>query len=425
MEKEEWSGMFGFILASIASAIGIGNIWRFPYIMGVSGGGAFVFAYLVVVIVIGLPLMLLEFSAGKRFRLSAFNTFKKIDKKYRALALIPVVTVFFIMSYYLVITGWTLSYSIDALTGNYKPFDLFANSYLPLIFAVISLFVPVGIVMFGVRRGIENSSKILIPVLFLILIIIVIQTLSFPNSIEGIKYYFNPDFSKLVDYRIWLLASAQALFSLSVGYGILLTYGSYTTKKIDILKSSLIIVFSDTIVALLAAVSLFATIYSFNLPPSEGTELAFVVLPQIFQAIKFGSITGPLFFLLLFIAAVTSVISMLEVVVKNVKDYFSFSRAKATMVVLIPLLLVSSIVSLSYTQHLKVNLLEIMDNLFGNFMTLISAFVISVFLSWKIKRPFEKEMGIKGFLYHTVEISIKFVIPIMLAILLLIRLFGE
>jgi NSS family neurotransmitter:Na+ symporter len=386
--------------------------------------------------------MLLELATGRKLKLSLFNSFSMIYHRFRILALIPIITVFFIVGYYIVVTGWTLAYFFNSFSGNYRSFEGFTSGYSPIFFSTISLIIAVGITALGVRKGIERSSKILIPFLFFILLIIFIQTVQLPKSIDGIIFYFTPNFSKLGDYRIWLLASAQALFSLSVGYGILFTYGSYLNKKINIFKSSLIITFTDTLVSLIAAMAIFSTLYSSNISPAEGPRLAFIVLPQIFQSIRFGFFLGSLFFLLLFIAAITSVISMIEVVTRNLKDYLKLEREKTSFIVFLFLLSVSIPVSLSYTGLFKINLLEKMDIIFGNYMTIISAIIITTFVAWQWKlkslidemniqlalpfdRWFKKGIELEDFLaYRIVGILIKFIVPSLLFLLLLLKIIG-
>ncbi len=279
--REKWSSSTGFILASIGSAVGIGNIWRFPYIVGENGGGAFLIPYFIAVFLFGMPLMMLEFAMGRHFQTSVVPTFSTIGKRFRLAGFFIVLGMGMILSYYLVITGWVLAYSLFFISGISVPFSAFTASYYPLLFFLISGGITFFVVMAGVRHGIERLAKLLIPLLFALLLLLLAFSISLPGAVQGIGFYLTPDFERLSDPLVWTAAFGQAFFSLSVGFGILLTYGSYMRDE-KIAKSAGIITVSDLLVAILAGIMIFPLVFSFGLDPAAGVQLAFVALPLIF-----------------------------------------------------------------------------------------------------------------------------------------------
>ncbi|MEM3710209.1 MAG: sodium-dependent transporter [Nitrososphaerales archaeon] len=423
MSREKWSSSIGFILASIGSAVGIGNIWRFPYIVGSNGGGAFLFPYLIAVFMFGLPLMMLEFTMGQHFRTSMVPTFSAIRKRFRLVGFSLVFIMGMILSYYLVITGWVLAYSLFFILGKSIPFSLFADSYYPLIFFLISGGITFFVVRAGVKQGIEKLSKLLIPLLFGMLFLLLASSLSLPGAIEGIEFYLAPDFSKLSDPFVWTAALGQAFFSLSVGTGILLTYGSYMQDE-KIVKSATIVTVSDLLVAMMAGLVIFPIVFSFGLDPAAGVQLTFVTLPPIFHKMNFGILLGAVFFLLLFFAALTSAVSMLEVPVATLIDTYGFDRKKATLIASIIIILIGLPSALSYTA-LKLELfgtpfLDLKDYAFGTIGITIAGLILSIIAGWFLdsKIIFEKIGGGKK-MQRLFMLIIRFFIPIVLLLNLL------
>jgi len=428
--REHWSKI-GFILASIGSAIGLGNIWRFPYIVGQSGGGAFLIPYFIAVLFFGIPVMLLEFSVGRKFKTSIITSFKKINSKFKYLAFIPIITSTGILGYYIVVAGWTLIYSIFSFTG-YPEFSQFSNQSFSLIAFLVVLIISAIIVKKGIKHGIEKTCEYLLPFLFLFMIILLIKAISLPNALEGIKFYLKPDLSMLSNFRIWLLAFGQAFFSLSVGFGVMLTYGSYTSKKENLIKSSLWIAGADTFIAILAGFIIFPIVFSFGFNPATGPELAFVTLPAIFSTMAFGYIFGFLFFALLFIGALTSSISMLELGVTSMIDKFKLTRKKATIILSSIVALIGLPSALSYSGF---NLtlfgkpfLDSMDFIFGTVMTPISALTICLFIAWfwkvkEILKQINKNSKLK--ISHFIIPLTKYIVPLILLIILLADIFSK
>ncbi len=326
-----FTSQFGVIMAAVGSTVGLGNIWKFPYVAGENGGGTFLIVYLLCVILFGTPLLLTELIIGKRARSSVYGAYSTLGKQkgWRALGYLGVTTAIVMNSYYFVVTGWCLEYFFLALKNAFEgldtaalntQFDTFIGCpWLPIILSAASLMVTAGILWFGVSKGIERLSRILTPMLFLILIILAINILMVDGSSIGLKFFFQPDFSKLTPHTV-LDAMTQCFFSLSVGLGCLVTYGAYMPEKQKILNTAGQIIALDTLVAIIAGIVIFPAVFAFGFNPAEGTQLVFVVMPAIFQNITFGYITGILFFLLLFIAALTSTISMMEVAIAFITE---------------------------------------------------------------------------------------------------------
>ncbi|MDG6218461.1 MAG: sodium-dependent transporter, partial [Candidatus Thermoplasmatota archaeon] len=329
---EKWSSKFGFIIAAIGSAVGIGNIWRFSSVVGQNGGGAYLIPFMIAVFLFALPLMILEFVIGRNKQGTVISAFASVRKQFRIFGWIIVAIGFIILSYYLVITGWILGYLISSLTNSGIDFTDFTSSYQPLIYFAVVTLITGFVISFGVKKGIQRISTILMPFSFLILIILAIFCITLDGFGEGMAFFLTPDFSVLANPIIWAAAFGQAFFSLSVGSGILLTYGTYLDKKTDIVQSSLIITFADLSVAFLSGLIIFPIVFTFGLAPGMGAELAFTTLPLAFSLLGYGQILAIAFFLLLFFAALTSSISMLEVGVASVMEKTSFSRRKTSLI---------------------------------------------------------------------------------------------
>jgi len=423
--RERWSSSIGFILASIGSAVGLGNIWRFPYIVGLNGGGAFLIPYLIAVFLCGLPLMVLEFAMGRHFKTSVVATFSAIRKRFRFAGFFLVFVMGMILSYYLVITSWVLAYSLFFILGVTIPFSAFTGSYYPLLFFLISGIMSFVVVRAGVKGGIERLSKFLVPVLFGMLCVLLFFSLSLPGAIQGIEFYLTPDFSKLLNPFVWTAAFGQAFFSLSVGVGIMLTYGSYMGEE-RIVKSAAVITIADLLVAILSGLVIFPIVFSFGLDPATGVKLAFVTLPPIFQNMSFGSFWGALFFLLLFLAALTSSISMLEVPVATLIDSYGFKRKNATWIVSLIVILIGLPSALSYTtlqlELFGKPLLDLKDFAFGTVGIIASGLVLSIIAGWFLD-PGIIFKEIKGGrrIQKLFLIIIRFFIPLILFINLIAR----
>ncbi|MCM2465785.1 sodium-dependent transporter [Methanoculleus oceani] len=389
MGREEWSSTLGFILASIGSAIGIGNIWRFPYVVGANGGGAFLVPYLISVLLFALPLMVLELAIGRSMGTSVVSAFRSIRQRFAAGGLVIVAIVSLILGYYLVITSWVLAYAVFFAFNRPMDFGAFTGSYLPLVFFLLSGITVFMTVRSGVREGIEKVSRYLVPVLVVILLFLVIFSLTEPGALEGVGFYLSPDYSRLTDPAVWIAAFGQAFFSLSVGMGILLTFGSYL-KSGNLFRDASIIAVADMVIAILAGLVIFPLVFTAGLDPAAGVNLAFITLPSAFMEIRYGMLLGALFFLMLFTAALTSAVSMLEVPVAALMDSYGYPRKRATLLVFAAVILLGLPSALSYTS-LKLAVfgtpfLDLADYVFGTIGLIVAALIVSLVGGWFMGR---------------------------------------
>ena len=385
MKKREYFSYLGFIFAAIGSAVGLGNIWRFPYIVGSNGGGSFLIAYVIAIIFMGAPLMLLELSVGKHYKESLYGVYKRIKNPLKYIALISLFITFIVTSYYLVVNGWSIAYAVFSVTG-YPEFDIFANSLHSFVFFFIALTIVCSISLMGIKKGIEKFVKIVMPLMFLTLIGLAIYAISLPGFGEAIRFYLYPDFSALLNIKVWIMAFGQALFSLSLGMGIMLTYSSHFNGKIS--KPAIWIIIADSLVALISGFIIFPIAFSFNIPPSSGSGLVFKAFPLIFNQLGAGgTILGLIFFTLLAIAAITSAISLLEVIVESVKEALNISRVKVILGISTGLLAFGGVFALNKT------LLEEVDFWFGTVALIVQSLMLIIILAWimdfnKIKHEF-------------------------------------
>ena len=402
--RENWDTKIGFILAASGSAIGLGNIWKFPFITGQYGGAAFVLTYLICIALIGVPVMLIEFVLGRRTQLNPVGAFKTLapGTSWFLVGGLGVASGFVILSYYSVVAGWTLGYMFVAISGAFQQFTdsaqagSFFNSYGGNTFySLLTHFIFIGMCIFvvikGIKGGIEKYSKILMPVLLLILIVLVIRGLTLPGAEKGISFLFKPDFTKLNGNTI-LVALGHAFFTLSLGMGAMVTYGSYLKKDDNLISSAALIVFLDTSIALLAGIAIFTAVFSFNLDPAAGPALIFHVLPAVFPKMPGGYIFGIMFFSLLLIAALTSGISLLEVVISYFVDQKGWSRTKATFIFgsMIALLGVPSALSQGLLADVKIfgmTFFDLMDYMSFKYMLPIGGFLMTIFVAyyWGVK----------------------------------------
>lgn len=418
---EKWSSKTGFLLAAIGSAVGIGNIWRFSAVVGQNGGGAYLIPYLLAVFVFAVPLMILELSVGRHFKGNVISVFIKVKKRFQIFGWLICGVVFLILSYYLVIMGWTLGYLVSSFTTTGTSFSSFTSSYEPIIYFVITALVTGLVVSFGVKKGIERISKILIPFAIILLIALAIFATTLAGFGEGLNFFLTPDFTVLSNPMIWSAAFGQAFFSLSVGFGALITYGSYLDRDINIPRSSLIITLSDLMVAMLAGLIIFPIVFTFGLEPAMGSELAFSTLPKAFELMSYGQVLSVAFFLLLFFAALTSAIAMLEVNVAAVMDATKMSRKKTSIILTILLLFVGLPAALSYTSIglniAGVRILDLMDDTLGTYGLPITALITSLVFAWFLKKKaLDAELeGSKPWITF-VYMTTKYVIPVALIV---------
>lgn len=411
-----WSSKIAFIFAAAGSAIGPGNIWRFPMMVGNNGGAVFVIVYVLVVVLIGLPVMIAELSLGRHSQRNPVGTFERIKPRtpWKLNGYLGVLTSLFILSYISVIAGWAVGYFIKVITGTFtgevtsqfteKVFIEFtSNQFQVFLFFMLTIGITVYIVSKGIQGGIEKWVKALMPFLLVLLVFLAIYAISLPGAAKGLAFYLNPDFSKLKG-SVVVYALGQAFFSLSLGMGIMITLGSYIRKSENLISLAGWVCFSDTFIAILAGFIIFPTLSAIpGTSPSTGPGLVFQVLPLIFSKIPGGLIFGSLFFILLFIAAVTSTISLLEVPVSFAIDELKWSRTKAVWLsgsLAFLLGAPSALSSGGMTLFTKIDFMGTIDFFFGNLTLAISALVTCIFIVyvWKLKNAIKEiESGIKRF----------------------------
>lgn len=395
--RGQFGSKFGFIMAAAGSAVGLGNIWRFPYLTGENGGGAFVFIYLCCVLLIGIPLLFNEIALGRMTGKNPIGAFKDTgsNKFWMLGAILSLCVSFFVTSYYAVIAGWTVGYIYTSLVGMEMSFASFqANPMIVLPLFVLFIGFNLLIVTKDISKGIEKASKILMPVLFVLVFIVIIRSVTLDGAMAGIEYYLIPDFSK-INGSTFLKALSQCFFSMSIGWGIMITYGSYLSKEESIIKSSIWIGVLDTTVALMGGLMVFPAVFAFGLEPNQGPTLVFQILPQIFTEMPGGNIVGAFFFLLLCIAALTSTISMIEVPGSWLIDEKKWNRKKAAWVVSIAAILVGipsalskgaseslSNMSFHFSGLTITSFMDIMDFIWGSFFIVIVSLFVCLYVGW-------------------------------------------
>jgi neurotransmitter:Na+ symporter, NSS family len=402
-----WTSKVGFIFAAAGSAIGLGNIWRFPYVTGENGGATFVLIYIFFILVIGLPIMISELTIGRNTRKNPYGAFKKLKPAgyWQLAGGLGVMTGTLILSFYTVIAGFTIGYFFLILSGNFtgivdaaesaRIFARFSSNALNTVgLSVLFIFITALIVIKGISNGIEKWSKIFMPVLVVLLILLVFRSVTLKGSLKGLEFYLKPDFNNL-SVSTFIQALGQALFSLSLGGGGMMTYGSYLSRKENLVSSAGYIAIFDTMIAILAGLIIFPALFAMGGNPEGGPGLIFITLPSLIMKMPGGIVFGASIFLLLTLAALTTTISLLEIPVAYFVDEWKWTRKKATLVasLIILLLAVPSALSLGASDWLsklpvfKIGFMDFIVIVFANYALVIGAFLIAIFVgySWGIK----------------------------------------
>jgi neurotransmitter:Na+ symporter, NSS family len=449
-----FSSRLGFILAAAGSAVGLGNIWKFPYEAGQNGGAAFLLIYLALTFLICYPIMIGEIAIGRNVGKDAYGSYTKLGgKRWGLLGLFGILCGFMILSFYNVVAGWAFGYFLEISFGdllNEPDFGVFFGSYVNdfwdnLIFSACFMIITAFIVARGVQKGIEAAAKIMMPMLFIILISLIAYALTLPNALDGVKFYLIPDFSK-INLQTVYSAMGQAFFSLSLGMGALITYGSYLSKKENIMGSAAVITATDISVALLSGLMIFPLVFSQGITPEQGPALVFVVLPGIFYNMGpiIGKIVGGGFFLLLCFAALTSTVSLLEVPVAYFVDQKRWKRIRTVIVLasFIFILGLPSMLSQGVVPYLNAlpfyqdkDFLSFVAEVFSDISLPLGGFLMTIFIvtKWKtssMSKELETGSGnyLGTFKEKYIDFSMRYLAPLLLGafslLIILDKIFG-
>ena len=438
--RATFGSKLGVIMATVGCAVGLGNIWRFPYMIGQNGGAAFLAIYIICIILLGLPVMLSEFFIGRYTRKNAAGAFKVLapGTKWSLIGYNGVLASFLILGFSSVVAGWTLEYIIQAVTGSLsdkapevfaQDFKLFSTEiFRPILWTVTFIGLTHFIVVSGVKEGIERTSKVMMPILFLILLALCIRSVTLPNASEGLYFLFKPDFSKITS-AVVLSAMGQAFFSLSIGMGCLITYSSYFSKDTKMQITALQVTILDTLVAVMAGIMIFPAVFSFGIAPTAGPELVFITLPNVFQQLPMGAIWSLVFFLLLALAALTSTISLHEVATAYVHEEYQITRTKAAWFVSGGVMVLGILSSLSigiwkeYTLF-GLTFFDLLDYLTAKIMLPFGGMLICIYLGNRVDRKILKEeLTNKGtvpfYFFNTYAFFMKYIAPIAIGMIFL------
>ncbi len=445
--RDSFGSRFGAIVAMAGSAVGLGNLWRFPYLVGENGGAAFIIVYILLSFLICLPIFISEFVIGRRSQKNAYAAFRDLSggSEWRWVGLFTVIVPLIVLSYYSVIGGWSFEYLLKSLSFSFSDAsritmntmftDFVSSTWAPLATHTVFLLFTTLIVIVGIKDGIEKFSKVMMPLLFIIVVAIAIYSLMLPGASAGVDYLFRPDFSK-IDAKACASALGQAFFSLSLGFGTIMTYASYVSKGDNIMTQSAATAISDLMFALIAGVAIMPAVFAFGIDPQAGPGLVFETLPYIFGQMPAGGLIAILFFAALLVAALTSSISMLEVAVAYLVEEKKFSRVWACITLFVICWVVGALCSLSFgpLSDIRINgdnLFDFLDSLSSNvLMTLGSLFTV-LFVGWRLKRTdIYDEFTNGGTLSTNVRIFgvlwflIRYICPLAIISIFLVGIFG-
>lgn len=448
MASKLFASKIGLIAATVGSAVGLGNIWRFPAETQESGGAAFLIIYIGCIFILGIPVMLSEFVLGRSGQSDAVGSLRNIGagKGWQTVGAWAILASYLILSFYMVVSGWALEYFMQSVSGNLFPAEgstlelgshftnkmneFITDSYSPLISTFIIIGLNIAILIAGVQKGIERLSNIAMPILFIILVILLGVSLSLPGAVDGVSFFLKPDFSK-VSTATFINAIGQAFFSLSLGMGVLITYASYFPKSTKLTKTAFTVSMLDLFVSVMMGLIIFPAVTSFGLAGESlrGATLVFVTLPEVFANMPATQLWSTLFFLLLTIAAVTSTVSIAEVSIAFICEHFKVKRWKSVLIVLIPLLALSSVCSLSMGpwSHITIfglNIFDFIDTVATNIMLPIGSIFLCIYMGWRVpSKLFLNQLSNDGKLqssFYIIAIFIvRYIAPILIASVLI------
>ncbi len=435
--RGKFGSKIGAVLVAAGSSVGLGNIWRFPYVMGENGGAAFLLIYVACILFIGLPILLGEFSVGRATGKNAVGAYRSLDRRWTPLGFCGMIASFFIMGFYFVVASWTAEYLVCSVSGELSNYSSAAeyqelfNSFVASPWKLISytwvfLLATHMIIYLGVNRGIERISKILMPILFLILIILGIKSLTMENSREGLEFMFKPDFTKITP-SVVIQALGQAFFSLSIASGCMITYASYFNDKTNLRTTAVQVTLLDTLVAILSGIIIFPACFSVGVMPGVGEQLVFVTLPGIFNHMAGGMIWSIAFFLLLVIAALTSTIAQHEVTTSYFIDEWRLSRPKAAIAstIIVGVLASAAALSLSVWSGYRLfdlRLFDIFDKFTANILLPLGGFFTSIYVGWQMDRKMLLDQltnngALGSTIVDCVIFLLKYICPVMMMII--------
>ena len=430
-KRPVWTSKYAFIITAVGSAVGLGNIWRFPYVMGQNGGAIFLAVYLLLILTICFIPLINELYIGKLTKKECVGAYESINPKFKCIGMLNPITGILISAFYFIVGGWIIYYICQSLIhsqikdyGEYFS-ALIQNPVYPSLLTLLFVFICVFFAARGVKKGIEAANKIFMPLFAVILIFLVIISLNLPNANLGLEYMFKPDFSKLNSHMV-LAALGQAFFTLSIGMGALLTYGSYISEDKSLVKSVYTIILSDTTFALLAGIMIFPAVFSFNMQPNSGAGLVFVTLPKIFSQIPYGNYISLAFFVLLFCAAVTSGISIVEGPCASLTERFKISRIKACTILflIISALAIPATLSFGILSSIKIfdkSIFDFLDYLTSNLMLPLNTVFLCLISGWYLKIKGQNFIKNK-FLSFFFNIGLKYIVPAALISLIIVGL---
>lgn len=453
--KNEFASKIGLVAATIGSAVGLGAIWRFPAVAQANGGSAFLLLYIICIFVLGVPVMLAEFSLGRAARSDSFGDFKKLapGTKWWIVGLSGLVASYLIGCFYMVVCGWTLEYLWESVCGGlYEGLDMadistldttfvarmnryIATPVMPAVFTAIVIIINIFVLSGGVQKGIERLSNIMMPMLFVVILILLCVTLSLPGSSEGVKWFVEPDFSKITPMTV-INALGQTFFSLSLGMGILLTYAAYYPSDTRLARTSMIVSLLSLLIAVMMGLVIFPAVFSFGMQEHSlvGTTLVFQTLPEVFSKLPGTQIWSILFFVLLFMAALTSTVSIMEVSVAFLRDRFKITRRKACLIALCPLFVLSTVCSLSFSvlsdfTVFGLTIFDFLDTFTTNILLPLTSIGVCVFLGWFAPKNLLRDQltnggTLRSHIVGVVMFVIRWIAPVLIAVILLSPLFD-
>ena len=448
MKREQWGSRAGFILAAVGSAIGLGNIWRFPYMAYENGGGAFFIPYLFAMLTAGIPFMILEFSMGQKYRGSAPATLARINSKFEWLGWFQVGVAAVIAVYYVAVIGWAISYfgmsfnqswgtdtnafffSEYLALGDNSPTNLGSIQWGIAGAMLLAWAITYAAIVGGVKAGIERASKVMMPVLFIMVILLIGRMVFLPGALDGVNYMFEPDFSKIWDVKVWAAAYGQIFFTLSIGFSIMLAYSSYLPEKSDITNNAFMTVLINCGFSILAGIMIFSVLgymaQEQGKPLTEvvsaGVGLAFVTLPAAINLLPAPYILGPLFFFALVVAGLSSHISIMEAVTSAIMDKLNWSRKKAASIVIG----VGVVVSMAFATNGGLLLLDLVDHFANNVGIMVGGFIEILLMAWLLNKVSDVRAYVNEISDFSIgawfNVCLRFVTPVMLAIILATKL---